>query len=276
MTFLLAYASFVIGILLLSIPAPSLWMRQAGFELVADSYAAVFLFTIIIALYTATSGLLSLVSQVESGVWLQLEKLEVVALQTEIQIPKSILGTAAGLSPVDVGPLVSATGQMYDTVVAPISSMLIAYALTLIGLEYVNTFVSMYLWQLVFLGAVFWAIPGKIGRIAGGWMIAFPLTFHFGLPQMRNFLGWFTGYPDLALAANSAGLENLLNVSMFTDIRSFAQSVAEQLLRVGSDFVGQIILRMMAMTVFLLLLGLIAGGFASLLSHASSPTVDEA
>ena len=276
MTFLLAYATFVIGILLLSIPAPSTWMRQAGFELVADSYAAVFLFTIIVALYTATSGVLSFSTSLNSAAWLQLEKLEVVAVQTEINVPKNILETIAGLAPINLEPLVSTIESMYDIAVGPMSQMLTSYALMLVGLDYVNTFVNTYLWQLVFLGCVFWAVPARIGRVAAGWMISFPLVFYFGLPQMRAFLGWFTGYPDLVMAVNAAPISNFLNISTSADIRTFAATVAEHLLKVGSDFAGQIILRIMGISIFVLILGLVAGGFASLLSHASSPAVEGA
>lgn len=276
MTFLLAYATFLIGILLLSIPVPSLWMRQAGFELVADSYAAVFLFTIIVALYTATFSVLSFSTSMNSAAWLQLEKIEVVAAQTEISVPKNILETIAGLAPINLEPLVSTIESMYDIATGPMSQMLMSYALTLVALEYLNTFVNTYLWQLVFLGCVFWAIPGKIGRIAAGWMIAFPLVFYFGLPQLRDFLGWFTGYRDLVLAVNAAGFSNFLKISTSADIRVFAASVAEHLLKVGSDFAGQIILRIMGIGIFVLILGLVAGGFASLLSHASSPAVEGA
>jgi hypothetical protein len=122
MTFLLAYATFIIGTLLLSIPAPLTWMRQAGFELVADSYAAVFLFTIIVALYTATSGVLSFSTSLNSAAWIQLEKLEVVAVQTEINVPKNILETIAGLAPINLEPLVSTIESMYDIAVGPMST----------------------------------------------------------------------------------------------------------------------------------------------------------
>jgi len=273
MTFLLAYATFLLGIILLSIPVPSTWMRQAGFDLVADSYAAIFLFTIIVAIYTS-ARLIAPVGFADFTSWLGFEKIEVVVVQTEINVAKTILEAVAGLSPINIDPMVSVIESMYDIAVGPIMQMLMSYALVLVGLEYVAIFVNTYLWQLVFLGAVFWAIPGRIGRIAAGWMISFPLVFYFGLPELQAFLGWFTGYSDLVVAVNVAGFSNLLNISISPDIRLIAASIAEHLLRIGSDFAGQIIYRMMAISIFLLLLGMIAGGFASLLSHASSPTVE--
>jgi len=308
LAFGLAYVTFLLGILLVSFPAPVRWMRQAGFELIADSYAAVFLFTILVALFASGQAILEAVyppfcyvtecacygpnaykevcfctsctpGWSGSLAWLSKEKTDVILVITELSAPKSLLQAIGTLVPNVPGlsfaaqAIISETQTLYELATAPINNMLMAYGLTLVGLDYTFSFLQAYWWQLIFLGAVFWAVPARMGRIVGSWMIAFPLTFYFGLPGLRLFIGWFTGYESLLLAFNATALGNIAKAIVTANILD-VPGVVTNLLQAGNDFAGYMVLRTLALGLYMLLLGLVSSGIASVLSHASVPTVE--
>jgi len=278
--FLLAWATFAIGIFLLSIPAPVSWLRAAGFELVADSYAAMFLFTVVVAIYGGGGLLLGAVFPPWESVaaWLSKEKFDTIAVMTELAVPKDLLDAISNLSPVNIEPLISQSKTVYEMATAPINNMLMSYALALVGLDYLVSFLQAYWWQLIFLGAVFWAIPGRIGRIVGAWMIAFPVVFYFGLPGLRFFMGWFTGYESMLVAFNATALSNLAAsvTSPTVNPIDFGIRLATRLLQIGNDFAGYMTLRLIALAVYNVILASISAGVAQAIGHSGPPVeVDE-
>lgn len=307
LTFGLAYLTFLLGVLLVAFPAPVRWMRKAGFELIADSYATMFLFTILIVLFASGQTILEAAYPPFCYVaecachgpnaikdicfcttctpgwnanlaWLSKEKTDVIAVMTELSVPKSLLQAIGALVPNVPGvsmaaqAIISETQTLYELATAPINNMLTAYGLTLVGLDYTVSFLQAYWWQLVFLGSVFWAVPARMGRIVGGWMIAYPLTFYFGLPGLRLFLGWLTGYESMLLAFNVTALGDIVKALVVANILDIPD-IIKNLLQAGNDFVGYMVLRTLAIGLYLLLLGLISSGIASVLSHASPPTI---
>jgi hypothetical protein len=151
--------------------------------------------------------------------------------------------------------------------------MLMAYALTLVGMDYLFSFLKAYWWQLMFLGAVLWAVPARIGRVAGSWMIAFPLTFYFGVPGLRLFMGWFTGYESLLVAFNATALGSIVKALVSANIFD-VPGIITNLLQAGNDFAGYMVLRTLALGLYMTLLTAISAGVASVLSHASVPAIE--
>lgn len=283
--FLLAWATFAIGIFLLSIPAPVSWLRAAGFELVTDSYAAMFLFTVVVAIYAGGGALVAAVFppfchtvQCTPGwesvaAWLSKEKFDTIAVMTELAVPKNLLDAISSLSPVNIEPLISQSKTVYEMATAPINNMLMSYALALVGLDYLVSFLQAYWWQLIFLGAVFWAIPGRIGRIVGAWMIAFSVVFYFGLPGLRFFMRWFTGYESMLVAFNATALSNLAAsvTSPTMNPIDFGIRLATRLLQIGNDFAGYMTLRLIALALYNIILASISAGVAQAIGHSGPP-----
>jgi hypothetical protein len=283
-------------------------MRRAGFELIVDSYEAVFLFSLLVGLFLSGEAILEFVyppfcymaecacwgphaikdvcyctsctpGWEASLAWLGKEKTDVILVITELSAPKSLLDAIAALVPgvpglsYAVHAVISETKSIYELAVAPINNMLMAYALTLIGIDYLLNFLKTYWWQLVFLGAVLWTVPARIGRVAGSWMIAFPLTFYFGFPGLRLFLGWFADYESLLLAFNATALGNIAKALVSANIFD-VPGIIGNLLQAGNDFAGYMVLRTIALALYMMLLTAISGGIASVLSHASVPAVE--
>lgn len=293
LTFLLAWAAFVLGIVLLALSnsLPVRWMRETSFMLIADSYNAIFLFTILVVIFkggelflgsilpsfcqctcvpkmcmctTCVSGWGS------SASWLSSEKTDTIAVLTEVAVPKNLLEAIASLSPVNIEPVISETKSIYEMATGPINNMLTSYMLALVGLDYLTSFLQSYWWQLLFLGAVFWSIPARIGRVVSGWMISFPMVFYFGLPELRIFMGWFTGYESMLVAFNATAFGDLITsvTSPTLNPLQFGINFASKLLQVGNDFAGYMVLRLVALALYTALLASMAGGIASVLSGA--------
>jgi hypothetical protein len=284
-------------------------MRRAGFELILDSYEAVFLFSLLVGLFLSGEAILKGVYPPfcytaecacwgphaykeicycttctpgwgASLAWLSKEKTDVILVMTELSAPKSLLDAIAALVPgvprlsYAIHAVISEAKSIYELAVAPINNMLMAYALTLVGMDYLFSFLKAYWWQLMFLGAVLWAVPARIGRVAGSWMIAFPLTFYFGLPGLRLFMEWFTGYESLLVAFNATALGNIVKALVTANILDLP-GVIRNLLQAGNDFAGYMVLRTLALGLYMLLLGLVSSGVASVLSHASMPAIEK-
>jgi hypothetical protein len=301
LAFLLAWATFVLGIVLLSLSniLPVRWMRETGFMLVADSYSVVFLFTILFVIVQGGGLLLTnvfppycyvapgcpcygpnAIAQTCScatctpgwnavSAWLSQEKTETIAVMTEVAVPKNLLDVISSLSPVNIEPVISETKSIYEMATGPINNMLTGYMLALVGLEYLTDFLQAYWWQLVFIGAVFWSIPTRIGRIASGWMISFPIVFYLGLPEMHLFMGWFTGYESVLIAFNATALSSLIpSVTSLVDPTAFGITLVPNLLQAGSNFAGYMVLRLITLGLYTTLLASISGGIAAVLSGA--------
>lgn len=275
----------------LSNSLPVRWVREAGFTLIADSYNVIFLFTILVIIVKGGEALLAnalpsycltmqctcvprmcMCTSCSSGAsiatWLSAEKTNTVLVLTEVAVPKRLLDAIASLSPVNIEPVVSEAKSVYEMATAPVNTMLTSYVLVLVGLDYLADFLQSYWWQLIFLGAVFWSVPGRLGRITSGWMISFPVVFYLGLPGLRLFMGWFTGYGDVLTAFNATVFGNLIPTMMSSfDPIQFGINFASKLLQAGNDFAGYMVLRLIALGLYTTLLTSMAGGVAAMLSR---------
>ncbi|MEM4425996.1 MAG: hypothetical protein QXV55_00165 [Acidilobaceae archaeon] len=173
----LAVLTFYLGVLVYALPVPVARLKRLAPELLVDAVYAFFLALTVFAIYDATGKIAYYLGGTWGAfdIWLS----RALSLSATIKVLESLISFF---------PLFSKLSPLINVVVSPLSRMATLTVLLCVVLAAIATLVKSYGHILIGLGLVLYALPLKIGKDAGAWLISFVLVFSIGLPLLPVFL----------------------------------------------------------------------------------------
>lgn len=199
-TYYLSILTFYMGVLIYALPVPHSGLKRWGPRLISDAFytmALLFSATIVVKFAEEILGALggewgAFLSYLK-GVMMLRSGLAVVLGSARWLLART--GIGSGLATI-LSPLISAT-------MASLYAIIVMYALALL--------VRGGLWTLITLGTTLIAVPFRIARKAGAYLIAFALVFHVGLPLYPYFTALLLVPSRLATSFQNAVYGNIVN-----------------------------------------------------------------
>jgi len=181
----LAILTFYIGVLIYALPIPWRGIKRWGPTLIIDGILTAGFVLIFHLLFELTDFLIGLLggSWYFFHIWTFKILAWVVTVKTTLITIKLVL-TGVGLS------------SLYSSFIAPLDKTLDAVYVTAAWYLGMGKLILDYGKYLAGLGAALYAVPFRIARSAGAWLIAFVLVFSVGLPVMPSFIAYMSELPE--------------------------------------------------------------------------------
>jgi len=181
----LAILTFYIGVLIYALPIPWKGIKRWGPTLIIDGILTAGFVLAFHLLFELADFLMMLLggSWYFFHIWTFKILTWVVAVKTTLIGIKVVL-TGVGLS------------SLYSSFIAPLDRTLDAVYVTAAWYLGMGKLIVEYGKYLAGLGAALYAIPFRIARSAGAWLIAFVLVFSVGLPVMPSFIAYMSELPE--------------------------------------------------------------------------------
>ncbi|MCS7106954.1 MAG: hypothetical protein NZ902_02485 [Acidilobaceae archaeon] len=181
----LSLLTFYLGVLIYSLPLPLRSVKRWGPELIVDS---LFAFTIVVAhgaLFIASERLAVALggSKALFADWFSGAMLMAVGVKTLVNVVDMLP------SKIVISPALQAIAIPFDRM----ATLAIAFLTTLSAIA---VLVFEYGTKLLLLGVVLYAIPFKVAKNAGAWLISFILVFTVGLQVLPLFLLSISSPPE--------------------------------------------------------------------------------
>jgi len=181
----LAILTFYIGVLIYALPIPWKGIKRWGPILIMDGILTAGFVLVFRLFFDFTDFLITLLG----GSWYFFNLWTFKILAWVLTTKTSLIGikvilTAAGLS------------SVYSSFIAPLDRTLDAVYVTAAWYLGMGKLIVNYGKYLAGLGVVLYAVPFRIARSAGAWLIAFVLVFSVGLPVMPSFVAYMSELPE--------------------------------------------------------------------------------
>ncbi|MDM7275657.1 MAG: hypothetical protein P3X22_006025 [Thermoprotei archaeon] len=173
----LAILTFYLGVLVYALPLPLRSIKKWAPELLSDGVQALFIALIYGTLYVASLNLAGLLG----GSWTLLD----VWIKKSVGVIVNIKMFLAALGAV---PVISKISGIAYAVAGPLDRAATLALLFMVTLSGIIELVTSYGLALLALGVALYAIPFKLAKSAGAWLIAFILVFNVGLPLLPSFI----------------------------------------------------------------------------------------
>ncbi|MEM1927778.1 MAG: hypothetical protein QXS85_03465 [Acidilobaceae archaeon] len=173
----LAMLTFYLGVLIYALPIPLARLKKLAPESMVDAVYACLLALVIFSIYDASSR----IAYHLGGSWGLFETwlLSALSVSATVKILESLLLFL---------PFISKISPLLSAIISPLSKMATLTIMLCVLLAAIATLVRVYGYILIGLGLVLYALPFRIGRDAGAWLIAFCLVFNIGLPLLPVFI----------------------------------------------------------------------------------------
>jgi hypothetical protein len=203
----LSLLTFSIGTLIYALPVPWRGLKIWGPRLVWDSISA-FIF---LSIYYVLLEISNKIPMLLGGSWAYLISWmkSLIAFTLSLKEIVIIAYTAAKA----LGPL-----KMLSSLLWPIDRLSNVLWIFLASVYGLSIFIKSYCFVLLALGIVLYAIPFRLGRSAGSWLIAFALVFNAGLPLLPNFVSSFyqTGQKGVSPIVNYGLVYVKINITDYS------------------------------------------------------------
>mgnify|MGYP001772501462 CR=1 FL=1 len=182
----LAILTFYIGVLIYALPVPLATLKRWGPQLLWDGLLSLLLAALYATLYTLSSRIALLLG----GSWTLFNVWSASSLGVAISL-KTLLAAVTAI------PEVSRLAGVLYAVAVPLDRAATLAILFLTTIAGVAELVYNYGLVLIALGAVLYAIPLRLARGAGAWLIAFVIVFNIGLQTLPIFVSSFARAPEV-------------------------------------------------------------------------------
>ncbi|MFZ8792925.1 MAG: hypothetical protein ACO2O2_03415 [Acidilobaceae archaeon] len=186
LAFKLAVLTFYIGVLVYALPVPLPIVKRWGPQLLWDGVSSVLLASLYAVLYAVSHR----VALMLGGSWSLFNIWHSTSLGVAVNL-KVLLATLTAIP--EVARL---SGPVY-AIASPLDRAATLAILFLTTLAGIADLIYNYGLILVALGAVLYAIPFRIARGAGAWLIAFIIVFSVGLQVLPLFVSSFASKPEV-------------------------------------------------------------------------------
>ena len=196
---LIALCSYYLGLALAVLPHAHRGLKEAGIEMAQDAGTAIALSAIVVLLasgvdavfrFMGFGGLREAFDQFSR--WISSELFLVLGSMYYFEALPILADAADAFDPTGSGAF-GVLASYLRIGITPWRMILSGYAMMLALIQmWANFIVSQWIVLLV-IGAIIFALPARIGRIAGGWLIALALAYLFFLPFMGFFVDGMTG-----------------------------------------------------------------------------------
>jgi len=178
----IAMLTFYTGVLIYALPIPIRGLKRWAPTLIEDSIVAAILILILDVLFNIVNRLV----QLAGGSWQYFNAWEASAVSFLLTL-KGILALIESLpSPTGVLGGLKSAAYMLDRMV----TSAVYFQGLILGLAWL---VKHYAGPLASVGAILYALPFRVGRSAGAWLIAFSLVFSGGLQVLPVFVSTIGG-----------------------------------------------------------------------------------
>jgi len=181
----LAVLTFYIGVLVYALPLPLSTVKRWGAQLLWDGVLALFLATIYAILHSISYRIALMLG----GSWTLFNIWYSTALSVSLNLKMLLAALTA------IPEVAKLAGPVY-AVALPLDRVATLTLLFLTTLAGIAELVYNYGLVLVAFGAALYAIPFRITRGAGAWLIAFILVFSVGLQTLPLFISSFATKPE--------------------------------------------------------------------------------
>ncbi len=198
----LAVLTFYLGVLVYALPLPLRSVKKWAPELLSDGVQALLIALIYGTLYVASLNLAGLLG----GSWALLD----VWFKKSVGVIVNIKMFLAALGAV---PVLSKISGIAYAVAGPLDRAATLALLFMVTLSGITELVVNYGLALLALGVALYAIPFKLARGAGAWLVAFILVFNVGLPLLPTFIVSLASEPSVPGEAPSFSVVKVKVVS---------------------------------------------------------------
>lgn len=186
----LAILTFYLGVLVYALPIPLPMVKRWGPQLVWDSLVSLLL----VALYATLYSLSSRIALLLGGSWTLFN----VWYTSSLGVTLSLKTFLASLTAI---PEISRFLGVISAIVTPLDRAATLAILFLTTIGGIAELVYNYGLILITVGLVLYALPLRIARGAGAWLIAFILVFNIGLQILPIFLSSLATPPQVPEAS---------------------------------------------------------------------------
>ena len=184
-TLLVAYElimlTFSLGVLILALPIPLRGLKAWGSRMIVDSISAFILLSLYATLIELSNTIPSLLGWTWEGfyTWYDNALALVFTLKTIIA---SLIAAAKTLY----------MSQLVSSLLGPIDRLVNIMLIALVTIGTLSTIIRATYQYLAALGIALYALPARIGKSAGAWLLSFAIIFNAGIPLLPSFLNYAT------------------------------------------------------------------------------------
>jgi len=220
--FLCAGLGYYIGCILVATPHAHKGLRIAGFEMIGDAGVTIFLTLFLMSFYWIYDLFLRMLfpaaaGQVHAGDylysqalgWIEGEKSSLFFVMLGLNIIPILLRSLEALGFFGIFSLLA---ELVSIGITPWMFVATIYTIAISLLSFWAKMIQVYWPVLLFFGAFMYSWPKRIGRMAGGWMMATALGYYIATP----FIGWFVDGLTGTTIENSVEYQRVLQASADT------------------------------------------------------------
>lgn len=177
LAFYLSFLTYYLGVLIYSLPIPIYSLKKWGPMMIRDS---ILVFVLLVSIDFIKRSVMSIADIIGSNwtgfyTWnditlefLAEQRLMLIVYYTAFRALKAII--------------------LYGDILGPLIRLVSYNIIFLYTVRFLGYFFQTYWFSLVAMGIMFIALPFRIGRSAGAWLIAIAITFYIGLPLLPVFI----------------------------------------------------------------------------------------
>jgi len=173
----LIWLTFTLGVLVLALPVPLRGLKVWGGRMIADSIAAF----ILLSAYTTLVNLSNAIPPLLGWSWDGFYQWYTSSLTLVVGVKTLIASLLAAAKTFNMAQLASA-------LLSPIDRISTIMLLTLLTVGALASIVRTTYTYLAALGIALYAMPLRVGKSAGAWLLSFAIVFNAGLPLLPLFL----------------------------------------------------------------------------------------
>jgi len=207
----LAILTFYLGVLIYALPIPWRPLKKWGPQLLWDGVTAALLAVIFYTLVEVSDIIAALLG----GSWEYFEAWAYTSVGTLVTLKKVILLIQVALSRVGLW-------QAAKTIVSPLDRVLEVSLFTVLWVTGIAYFVKKFGLYLAAVGVALYAVPLRVTRSAGAWLLAFYIVANAGFQVMPSFMATLAeapGRPDPGVIEKYGLAVASIDVRFFNDTR---------------------------------------------------------
>jgi hypothetical protein len=175
--FYLSFLTYYMGVLIYSLPIPIYSLKKWGPMMIRDSILVFILLVSLDFLRKSITNIASLIGSNWTGFYswndatlefLAEQRLMLIMYYTAFRALKAII--------------------LYGDILGPLIRLVSYNIIFLYSIRFLGYFFQTYWFTLIAMGIMLIALPFRIGRSAGAWLIAIAVTFYIGLPLLPVFI----------------------------------------------------------------------------------------
>jgi len=207
----LAILTFYLGVLIYALPLPWRPLKKWGPQLLWDGVTA----ALLAALFYTLVEVSNWIAAILGGSWRFFENWAVNSISTLVSLKKAILIIQVVLSRVGLW-------QAAKTIVSPLDRVVEMSLFTVLWVTGVAYFVKKFGLYLAAIGVALYAVPLRMTRSAGAWLLAFYIVANAGFQIMPSFMATLAeapGRPNPGLIEEYGLAAASVDISFFNGTR---------------------------------------------------------